>query len=72
MGTELGHSFLSPEPRKRNEVMILYYDMKGHVRRVVVKWLPFISNGGRAEPLRVKSIRFGEGFPFDIVSALSP
>ena len=57
--SELGHSFLSSEPRERGEVMILCYDTEGHVKRIVVKWQPLISNGGRAEPLRMKSCRFG-------------
>jgi hypothetical protein len=40
VGTELGDSFLSLGLRKRSAVMILYYDMEGHVRRYVVQWLP--------------------------------
>jgi hypothetical protein len=31
VGTQLGHSFFSPELMKRSEEMILYYDMEGHM-----------------------------------------
>jgi hypothetical protein len=39
VGTELGHSFFPPELRIRSEVMILYYDTEGYVRRNVVQRL---------------------------------
>ena len=69
---ELGHSFFSPEPRKRNKVMILYYDSEGHVRRPMVCWLPRDSHNGGARGCRTKSFRFREGSLFHIVSALAP
>ena len=45
---ELGDSFISPEPRKRSEVMILYYDTEGHMRREMVGWLPEIPHDSGA------------------------
>ena len=70
-GTELGHYFFSFELTKRSEVMILYYDTEGHMRRIVVKWRLLISHSGRAGWCRTKSFRFREGSLFDIVSALA-
>jgi hypothetical protein len=70
-GNELGHSFFSPGPRKRNEVMILYYNMEGYVRRQVVSWLAQFSYHGRASQCRMKSFRVGGVSLFDLVSALA-
>ena len=70
--SELSHSFLSPEPRKRNEVMILCYDTEEYVTRDTVCWLPDISHDGGARGCRMKSFRFREGSLFDLVSALAP
>jgi hypothetical protein len=39
VGSELGHSLLSPELRIRSEGMILYYDTEGHMGRNVVQRL---------------------------------
>jgi hypothetical protein len=72
VGGELGHSFVSPGLRKRNEVVILYYDTEGHVRRQVVSWLPLIPFYDRASEYRMKSFRLGGGSLFDLVSALAP
>jgi hypothetical protein len=69
---EFGHSFFTPGPRKKDEVMILYYNTEGHVRRQVVSWLPQIPFYGRASEYRMKSFRFGGESLFDIVSALAP
>jgi hypothetical protein len=41
-GSELGHCFLSPGPKERIEVMILYYDTERHVRCGMVCWLPLV------------------------------
>jgi hypothetical protein len=59
-GGELGHCFISPGPRKRSEVMILYYNTQEYVRRQVVSWLHQISHHGGAGRCRMKSFRFGE------------
>jgi hypothetical protein len=68
---ELGHSFRSPEPRKKNEAMILYYDMKEYMERGMVCWLPQVSHYGRASQCRMKSFPLGAGSLFDIASALT-
>ena len=56
--SELGHSCFSFELMKRNEVMILYYDTEGYIRRIVVKWLLLIPHDGRARRGRMKSFQF--------------
>jgi hypothetical protein len=71
-GTELGHSFFFPDPRKRNEVMILYYDTKEYMRRHVVSWLPPISHEDGERQCRIKSFRLGGVSLFDFVLALAP
>lgn len=40
--------------------MILHYDTKEYVRRIVIKWLPVVSYDGEARGCRIKSFRLGE------------
>jgi hypothetical protein len=71
-GSELSHSFFSLGPMKRREVMILYYDTEGYMRRNVVSWLSLVSHDGGERRCRIKSFRFGGGSLLGIVSALAP
>jgi hypothetical protein len=71
VGGEFGHSFSSPGLRKRKEVMILYYDTEGRVRRKVVSWLAQISDYGKERRFRMKSFQIDGGSLFDLVFALS-